>query len=128
MKRLRPYLENGFLELDGVDPQAWLTDVLGRIADHKLNKLDGLMPWRYAQSERNRQLVRRSRWVSPDGYEESRQCGIRIAAFDGPVAVFALCPPGNEEANSQAGFGMMGQRKAGAPETISPAVKDRWFR
>ena len=92
MKRLRPYLEHGFLELDnntversmrpialgrknylfmgsqgggkaaaiaytlietaklnGVDPQAWLTDVLGRIADHKITKLDELMPWRYAR-------------------------------------------------------------------------------
>ncbi len=92
MKRLRPYLENGFLELDnnnaersmrcialgrknyffmgsegggkaaaiaytlietaklnGVDPQAWLTDTLGRIADHKITKLDQLMPWSYAQ-------------------------------------------------------------------------------
>jgi transposase len=92
MKRLRPYLENGFLELDnntaersmrpialgrknylfmgsegggksaaiaytlietaklnGVDPQAWLTDVLGRIADHKITRLDELLPWRYAQ-------------------------------------------------------------------------------
>ena len=92
MKRLRPYLENGFLELDnntaersmrpialgrknylfmgserggksaaiaytlietaklsGVDPQAWLTDTLTRIADHKITKLDELMPWRYAQ-------------------------------------------------------------------------------
>ena len=93
MKRLRPYLENDFLELDnntaersmrcialgrknylfmgsegggksaaiaytlvetaklnGVDPQAWLTDTLARIADHKINKLDELMPWRYAQN------------------------------------------------------------------------------
>jgi transposase len=92
MKRLRPYLKNGFLELDnntaersmrpialgrknylfmgserggksaaiaytlietaklsGVDPQAWLTNVLGRIADHKITKLDQLMPWSYAQ-------------------------------------------------------------------------------
>ncbi len=92
MKRLRPYLKNGFLELDnntaersmrpialgrknylfmgserggksaaiaytlietaklsGVDPQAWLTNVLGRIADHKITKLDELMPWSYAQ-------------------------------------------------------------------------------
>ena len=37
-------------ELSGVDPQAWLTDVPGRIADHKVNKPDGLMPWRYAQA------------------------------------------------------------------------------
>jgi transposase len=90
MKRLRPYLDHGFLEIDnnsaeramkpiaigrknylfvgsegggksaaiaytlietaklnGVDPQAWLTDVLGRIADHKITRLDELMPWRY---------------------------------------------------------------------------------
>ena len=36
-------------KLSGVDPQAWLTDVLGRIADHKITKLDELMPWSYAQ-------------------------------------------------------------------------------
>ena len=90
-KRLRPYLENGFLELDNnsaersmrpialgrknypfmgsegggksaaiaytvietakhndVDPQAWLTDALSRIADHNITKLDELMPWYYA--------------------------------------------------------------------------------
>ncbi len=93
MKKLRPWLDHGFLELDnntaersmrpialgrknylfmgsegggkaaaiaytlvetaklnGVNPQAWLTDVLGRIADHKITKLDELMPWRYAQT------------------------------------------------------------------------------
>ena len=37
-------------KLNGVDPQAWLTDVLGRIADHKINKLEELMPWRFAQA------------------------------------------------------------------------------
>ena len=36
-------------KLNGVDPQAWLTDVLGRIADHKITKLDELMPWPKAQ-------------------------------------------------------------------------------
>jgi len=93
MKRLRPYLEHGILELDnntaersiraiavgrknwlfagsegggkaaaiaytcietaklnGVDPQAWLTDTLSRIADHKINKIDQLLPWQYAQA------------------------------------------------------------------------------
>ena len=91
MKKLRPYLDHGFLEADnnsaeramkpialgrknylfvgsagggksaaiaytliqtaklnGVDPQAWLTDVLSRIADHKITNLDELLPWRYA--------------------------------------------------------------------------------
>lgn len=87
MKRLRPYLQHGFLEVDNnaaeramraiaigrknwlfagskrggrsaataytlietaklndVDTQVWLTDVLGRIADHKVNRIDELVP------------------------------------------------------------------------------------
>jgi len=36
-------------KLNGVDPQAWLTNTLGLIADHKITRLDELMPWRYAQ-------------------------------------------------------------------------------
>ena len=91
MKKMRGYLENGFLELDnnsaersircvalgrknflfvgsegggkaaaiaytlietaklnGVDPQAWLTWVLAQIADHKITRLNELLPWRYA--------------------------------------------------------------------------------
>ncbi len=35
-------------KMNGVDPQAWLTHVLGRIADHKITRLDELMPWSYA--------------------------------------------------------------------------------
>ena len=35
-------------KLNSVDPQAWLTHVLGHIADHKITRLDELMPWRYA--------------------------------------------------------------------------------
>ena len=93
MKKLRPYLDHGFLEIDnnsaeramrcvalgrknylfvgsegggksaaiaytlietaklnGVNPQAWLTDILGHIADHKITRLDELLPWRYAAS------------------------------------------------------------------------------
>ncbi len=37
-------------KLNGVDPQAWLTDILGRIADHKITRLDELTPGRYAQT------------------------------------------------------------------------------
>jgi hypothetical protein len=90
VKRLRGYLDHGFLELDNntaersmrgiaigrknymfvgserggksaaiiytlietaklnnVDPQAWLTDTLSRIADHKINRIDELLPWNY---------------------------------------------------------------------------------
>ena len=36
-------------KMNQVDPQAWLTDVLTRIADHKITRLNELMPWEYAQ-------------------------------------------------------------------------------
>ena len=32
-------------KLNNVDPQAWLTDVLARTADHKINRIDELLPW-----------------------------------------------------------------------------------
>ncbi len=35
-------------KLNGIDPQAWLTEVLGRIADHKITRIDELLPWRHA--------------------------------------------------------------------------------
>jgi transposase len=37
-------------KLNVVDPQAWLPDVLSRIAGHKINRIDELLPWRYAQN------------------------------------------------------------------------------
>ncbi len=37
------------VKLNGVDPQAWLTDTIGRISDHKITRIDELMPWSYAQ-------------------------------------------------------------------------------
>jgi transposase len=36
-------------KLNGVNPQVWLTDILGRIADHKINLIDELLPWRCAR-------------------------------------------------------------------------------
>ena len=88
MKRLRPYIDNGFLEIDNnpaeramrpialgrknylfmgsssggkaaaiaytlietarlndVDPQTWLAQVLDRIPDYKINRVDELLPW-----------------------------------------------------------------------------------
>ncbi len=90
MKRLRPWLDHGYLELDNnaaerairpialgrknylfmgsdrggksaaiaytlietaklnnVDPQAWLTDTLDRIAEHKITRIDELLPWNW---------------------------------------------------------------------------------
>jgi transposase len=36
-------------KMNGVDPQAYLTDILGRIADHPINKIDALLPWLWTQ-------------------------------------------------------------------------------
>ena len=38
-------------KLNNVDPQAWLSWVLDRIADHKINRIDELLPWNYAQQQ-----------------------------------------------------------------------------
>ena len=38
-------------KLNGIDPQAWLTDVLTNIADTKITHLEDLMPWSYAQRD-----------------------------------------------------------------------------
>ena len=38
-------------KLNGVDPQAWLSNVLGRIADHPVNRVDDLLPWNLASAD-----------------------------------------------------------------------------
>jgi len=35
-------------KLNDVDPQAWLADVLARIADHKITDLAALLPWNWS--------------------------------------------------------------------------------
>ena len=34
-------------KLNRIDPQAWLDDVLRRIADHPVSRLDQLLPWHW---------------------------------------------------------------------------------
>jgi len=38
-------------KMNAVDPQAWLADVLSRIAEHPAHKLDELLPWRWRARE-----------------------------------------------------------------------------
>lgn len=35
-------------KMNDLDPQAYLTDILSRINDHKINRLDELLPWNWA--------------------------------------------------------------------------------
>ena len=40
-------------KLNGLDPEAYLADVIGRIADHRASRIDELLPWRWqAQDDR----------------------------------------------------------------------------
>ena len=36
-------------KLNGVDPRAWLADVLARIANHPASRLHELLPWSWRQ-------------------------------------------------------------------------------
>lgn len=38
----------GTAKLNGINPEAYLRHVLERIAEHPINKLDGLLPWNVA--------------------------------------------------------------------------------
>ena len=41
----------GTAKLSAVDPQAWLADVLRRIADHPASRLHELLPWHWKLSK-----------------------------------------------------------------------------
>lgn len=38
-------------KMNDIDPQAWLADVLARIAEHSAHRIDELVPWNWKQSE-----------------------------------------------------------------------------
>jgi len=44
-------------KLNNIDPQAWLADVLARIADHSVNRLDELLPWKWKLQCRSRPAI-----------------------------------------------------------------------
>lgn len=38
-------------KMNGINPQAWLADILDRIHDHKINRIDELLPWNWKLRE-----------------------------------------------------------------------------
>lgn len=38
-------------KMSGLNPEAYLTDVLARINDHKINRLDDLLPWNWRATD-----------------------------------------------------------------------------
>ena len=53
-------------KMNRVDPRAWLADVLARIADHPVHRLDELLPWNWRRPARvgSRGLTRHVNKVS----------------------------------------------------------------
>jgi hypothetical protein len=39
----------GTAELNGIDPESYLRNVLSRIADHPINRIEKLLPWSLAE-------------------------------------------------------------------------------
>lgn len=39
--------------MNNVDPEAWLAWVLQRLTDHKINRIDELMPWNWVTEQSN---------------------------------------------------------------------------
>lgn len=39
--------------MNDVDPQGWLADVLARIADHPVQRIDELLPWNWRRHNEN---------------------------------------------------------------------------
>jgi transposase len=46
-------------KLNGIDPKAWLADVLARIADHPALRLDELLPWNW-QAGRTQEVAKKA--------------------------------------------------------------------
>ncbi len=44
-------------KMNNIDPQAWLADVLDRIADHPAQKLDELMPWSWRPASLSKDIA-----------------------------------------------------------------------
>ncbi|PNP94770.1 transposase [Sphingobium sp. SA916] len=47
----------GTAKLNDIDPQAWLADVLARIADIPQNRLLELLPWNWRTAEDQREAA-----------------------------------------------------------------------
>jgi transposase len=52
-------------KLNGVDPQAWLADVLARLPDHPAKRIDELLPWSWSPRRADRR--------TPEGLDQRQR-------------------------------------------------------
>src|SRR5665213_2978386 len=52
-------------KMNDVDPQAWLADVLARIAIHPAHRLDELLPWNWKIAQQQGLAAQAARWGPP---------------------------------------------------------------
>ena len=57
MRAAAMYTLVGTAKLNHVDPQAWLADVLNRIAETPQNRLHELLPWKWQEHSRHDQAA-----------------------------------------------------------------------
>ena len=43
--------------LNGLDPEAYIRDVLARIPDHRINRIDELLPWNWVSADMTREMA-----------------------------------------------------------------------
>ena len=63
-------------KLNDVNPQTWLSDVLGRIPDHKIIRIDELMPWPDAAKAAQQNAAQHDKAPSPAGAEGRAQLNL----------------------------------------------------
>lgn len=55
------YALAGTCRLNGVQPEAWFTDVIERIGSHPINRIEDFLPWRWGLSSNGTENLHKAR-------------------------------------------------------------------